>query len=322
MRSALIMFVVLSTLFSCAPSGDINDYSTYFYSKEDQTKDKEVSVTFFGVSTLLFDDGETQLFVDGFFSRPSARKVVFSKLATDEDLLKNIIAEYDLTKLKAVVTTHSHYDHALDAAILAKLTSAKLFGSISTLNLGRGENLPDSLLIEFAPNVPISVGDFKITVITGKHSPPKILNADLGEVINEPLVQPAKYYKWKEGGSYDFLIERGDLSFYVKPSPNYVEGALDSIRSDVLFLGTGSIGDQNDLFKQNFYDQTAGKLKPSLLVPIHWDNFLKKDYKNLQMMPYYMDRGKRTFDYLIKRTDEDNIDFKILLGGETMTFFQ
>ena len=95
-------------------------------------------MTFFGVSTLLFDDGETKLFVDGFFSRPSASKVIFSKLSTDKTLIKEIIEEYDLANLQGIVTTHSHYDHALDAAMLARLTTCKLFGSISTLNLGRG----------------------------------------------------------------------------------------------------------------------------------------------------------------------------------------
>ena len=30
-----------------------------------------VTVTWFGVTTLLFDDGDTQLLIDGFFSRPS-----------------------------------------------------------------------------------------------------------------------------------------------------------------------------------------------------------------------------------------------------------
>ena len=30
-----------------------------------------VTATWFGVTTLLFDDGDTQLLIDGFFSRPS-----------------------------------------------------------------------------------------------------------------------------------------------------------------------------------------------------------------------------------------------------------
>ena len=34
---------------------------------------------------------------------------------------------------------HSHHDHALDVAYIAKRTGARVYGSDSTLNLARGE---------------------------------------------------------------------------------------------------------------------------------------------------------------------------------------
>src|SRR5262245_60869304 len=43
----------------------------------------EVKVTFLGTTTLLFDDGETQLMIDGFFSRPPMAKVALSPIETD-----------------------------------------------------------------------------------------------------------------------------------------------------------------------------------------------------------------------------------------------
>ena len=36
-----------------------------------------VTVTWLGVTTLLFDDGDTQVLIDGFFSRPSLADIVF-----------------------------------------------------------------------------------------------------------------------------------------------------------------------------------------------------------------------------------------------------
>jgi hypothetical protein len=35
-----------------------------------------VTVTWLGVTTLLFDDGETQILIDGFFSRPSITDIL------------------------------------------------------------------------------------------------------------------------------------------------------------------------------------------------------------------------------------------------------
>ena len=35
------------------------------------TDETRLTITWYGVATLLFDDGETQVLIDGFFSRPS-----------------------------------------------------------------------------------------------------------------------------------------------------------------------------------------------------------------------------------------------------------
>ena len=285
----LLSFTLLIIFFpGCAPSGDIEDYRAYFHDDQRPLKSKEFSVTYFGVSALLIEDGESQIMIDGFFTRPSASKVVFGKLSTDDELLDTIIRQYHMKSLDAVLVNHGHYDHALDAATLAKKTSAKLYGSRSVVNLGRGENMAESDLFEFEAGDEIRIGDFKVNVIAGKHSPTKVLNADLGEVIAEPLKQPARYTKYKEGGTFDFLISKGDFKIFVKPSPNFIEGALKDYDADVAFLATGSIGTQNKDFINQYYKETVGALHPKLLIPIHWDNFLKADSRNLVMMPWYM----------------------------------
>jgi L-ascorbate metabolism protein UlaG (beta-lactamase superfamily) len=103
-----------------------------------------LKVTFFGTSTLLFDDGVSQIIVDGFFSRPKTGKVAFGKIRSNEKVIRAMIAKYQLHRLKAIFVCHSHYDHALDAPLLSQLTGAKLYGSYSTLNLGKGENLSEN----------------------------------------------------------------------------------------------------------------------------------------------------------------------------------
>ena len=43
-----------------------------------------VGVTFLGVASLLIDDGSTAVLTDGFFSRPSLRRVALGTIAPDE----------------------------------------------------------------------------------------------------------------------------------------------------------------------------------------------------------------------------------------------
>ena len=66
------------------PATPITAYREYVL-KDDaaERKDGAVRVTFLGTTTLLFDNGQTQLIIDGFLSRPSFKQVTTEEIATD-----------------------------------------------------------------------------------------------------------------------------------------------------------------------------------------------------------------------------------------------
>ncbi len=300
-------------------SGDINRYRDHFLKEDDAPpKDGTVRVTFLGVSTLLFDDGETQLMTDGFFTRPSLLQVGRGKLATDTKIVDAALKRAGVEHLKAVFVAHSHIDHAFDVPYVCRKTGAKLHGSASTLNIGRGGDLKDEQMVQFELGKDYAVGKFTVTVLKGKHSPAiKGINDDLGQTIDQPLKQPASFRDYKEGGSFDFLIKHGENTIYVNPAANYVEGALDKIRADVVFLSVGSLDAQTDEFRNAFYDQTVGKVKPKLVIPIHWDSFFLPLNDRLEAMGDV----SVSFDFLLKRLKTDGIRFGILQGFQGVTLF-
>ena len=208
-------------------ASDIDQYRNYLLkSSSEEPKDGAVRVTFLGTAALLFDDGETQILVDGFFSRPSLLSVA-GKIETNKKIVDAVLKREKMDRLKALFVTHSHYDHSFDAAYIAKTTKAKLYGSASTLNVGRGGDVPEDQLVQFEPGKEYKIGQFTVAVVKSKHSPPiKGINDDLGQTIDKPLRQPASFKDYKEGGSFDILIQRGGHSMLVKPSANYVEGRL------------------------------------------------------------------------------------------------
>src|SRR5512146_1160588 len=114
-----------------APSGDLDDYARYNLPRNDGApKDGAVKVTFLGTTTLLFDDGESQLLVDGFLTRPSFWKVVTgSPLETDTTAVNRALSRARVERLKALYVAHSHYDHVLDVAYIVQRTHAHLYGS-------------------------------------------------------------------------------------------------------------------------------------------------------------------------------------------------
>ena len=52
-----------------------------------------MKVTFFGTTTLLFDDGKDQIFFDVHFTRPSLMKYIFGSQGTDTALADQLLDE-------------------------------------------------------------------------------------------------------------------------------------------------------------------------------------------------------------------------------------
>ncbi|MBK7149231.1 MAG: MBL fold metallo-hydrolase [Bacteroidetes bacterium] len=317
----LLSGILLLGWIGTGPSGNIQAYEAYYINDTASPAPGNVKLTFFGVSTLLLDDGETQLLVDGFFTRPSFLKVLTTRVATRPQEVDRLLAQYHINRVAGVLVAHSHYDHAMDAAYVAHKTGATLYGSLSTLNIGRGGGLNEQQMVLFCAGKAMQVGAFSIRAIPSRHSPPTLVNNDLGQTIDAPLRQPARITEYVEGDSYDFYIVHRGKRIYIKPSAHYIAGALDTLRADVLLLGTGALARQPEAFKAEYYQHTVGALKPRVVIPLHWDNFLRPVSDNLEMMPGWMDHPAESFDYLIAKTKADGIAFKILQGGKGMMLF-
>ncbi len=319
--AALIVIGIVVVFIKTRPSGDISKYRNYYVDDTSTPNGNDVKVTFFGVSTLLFDDGETQILIDGFFSRPSMVKALFTKIKSDTAQIDRMIADYKMDKVRGIFVTHSHYDHAFDAAYTTKKTGATLYGSVSTLNIGRGGGVEEDHLSLYVPYREIPLGKFTVQVIPSKHSSGNAQKDD-GVIIDKPLTQPSKIKAYAEGGSFDFYIKHNGRSIYVKPSPNYVAGTLDSMRADVVFIGTATVAGQPLSWQDAYYEQTIGKLKPGLVIPLHWDNFFEPLSDNLVMLPRLAKASEKDFDIFIDKTRADKIDFKILQGTKSILLFK
>lgn len=303
--------------------GGIDQFRHYFLGDCDELPtDGAVKVTFLGTGTVLFDDGETQLMTDGFFSRPPLVQVAAARLRTDRRAVDLALKFAKVDRLKALFVAHSHYDHVLDAAYVVQQTGATLYGSASTLNVGWGGGLREEQIVLYEPGKELTFGQFTVTILRSIHSPPfPGINDDLGQTIDLPLRQPAHAREYKEGGTFDVLIRHGEQSMLVKPSANYIEGALDDVRADVLFLGTATLAAQTEAFQNTFYDQTVGQLRPQLVIPIHWDNFFRPLSDHLVAPASVVDDVPAAFDFLIDRLSADEIQFGILQGYQSVLLF-
>ncbi|MBP3869651.1 MAG: MBL fold metallo-hydrolase [Faecalicoccus sp.] len=245
-----------------------------------------MKITFFGTTTLLFDDGKYQILFDAHVTRPSLKKYVKgAEVVTNTQLCDHLIKVHKMNRLRAIFILHTHHDHVMDAPYIANQCNATIYGSMSAKNVALGGNVPEERTVVFEHGSSYSIGDFRIQILKSLHSKPNKLNDDLGQPITEPLIQPASLRAYKEGGSYDFYIEHGDKKYLIRPSFNYIKGQLDGFKADVLFLGVAGLAKAEKSMTDTFFEETVEKTEAKLVIPIHWDNFFSSlECPNMEML--------------------------------------
>lgn len=271
----------------------------------DATPISAITAQFAGVSTLLLSDGETTILTDGYFSRPSAMQLGFGKIAPKEEDVKWGIKRLGITTLDAILVVHSHFDHAMDAPLVSKLTGAPVYGSASTANICRGLDLPEQKIRILQENVSLQFGKFRVTPILSKHYEfpnPKVREAALGgnQEITEPLVPPVKQDAYKMGGAYTFYFEHPLGNFLLQSSAGWKEHTLDSIQADLVFLGVGGLGAQTETYQSEYFRQIVDQVNPREVILIHWDALTGSVQQPLQgevwLIDKLMGKTQETFD--------------------------
>ena len=271
-----------------------------------------LKVTFFGTTTLLFDDGKDQVLFDAHVTRPSLNKYIKNdKASTDTALCDQLISLHSIDRLRAIIISHTHHDHVMDAPYIANQCGAKIFGSESAKNVALGGNVPVDNIAVFEHGSCFSIGDFKITVLKSLHSKPNQFNNDLGQPITKPLVQPAGLREYKEGGSYDFYVEHKEKKIVIRPSFNYIEGQLDGICADVIFLGVAGLAKADPDMEKKFFAETVEKTGAKLVIPVHWDNFFSSLDHPIEDMPELLEKTDQVFFKLAKYCEAHDLNFLI-----------
>ena len=109
---------------------NLADYAGYFDAPA-ALDGAPLTVTWAGVTTLLIDDGESAVMTDGFFSRPSLAEVGLRSLSPSAPRIDGSLARIGVQRLEAVMPVHTHFDHAMDTAVVAERTGAKVVGGTS-----------------------------------------------------------------------------------------------------------------------------------------------------------------------------------------------
>jgi L-ascorbate metabolism protein UlaG (beta-lactamase superfamily) len=283
---------------------DIGRYAHRFSVPEAESS-APLSVTWLGVSTLLLDDGSSTLLTDGYFSRPSLARVALGKVSPSPARVDGCLARLKLTRLEAVVPVHTHIDHALDSALVADRTGARVVGGESAAKVGRGYGLAKDRIVVATSAEPIRLGAFDVTLIKSRHSPPDRFPGE----ITEPLIPPVKASAYRCGEAWSMLVHHrpSDRRLLIQGSAGFIKDSLAGQRADVVYLGVGQLGLQAEQYLVDYWTETVRTVGARRVVLIHWDDFFRPLSEPLRALPYAGDDLDVTMRILTSLAEQDGI---------------
>lgn len=283
---------------------DLAPYARFFDGPS-ATPQSPVTVTWAGVSTLLVDDGTSAVLTDGFFSRPTLPRVVLRKLAPSLPRIDGSLARLGVDRLEAVLPVHSHFDHAMDSAVVAERTGARLVGGSSTAQVGVGGGLSSDRIVTVTPGEAVTLGAYDVTLFESEHCPPDRFPG----IITEPVVPPVKVAAYKCGEAWSTLVHHrpSDRRLLIVGSAGAVPGALTGQRAEVVYLGIGQLGLQSEQYFETYWAETVRAVGARRVVLIHWDDFFRPLHEPLRALPYVGDDLDVSMRILARLAEQDGV---------------
>lgn len=313
-RAAIVVAAVLAVgaasaawLWRDRPSLDDIDWAPPVIAAASATD--SVTATWLGVTTLLFDDGETQLLIDGFFSRPSIKDIILGHPVTNDAATINYaLDEFRMRRLAAIIPAHSHFDHAMDVGAIANRTSASILGSESTLQIARGAGVPEDQTTLIETRKAYEFGQFTVTMLSSNH-------ASLGwrgsvvfpGSIDSPLALPQPVSAFREGGSYTIVIAHPQGTAIVQGSAGLPHGGLASFAADVVMLGVNGLESLGFDYAERYWHALVTTTGAQSVYPIHFDDFTRPFGETVVSARFLGDfeRTAEWFEALRNRWDND-----------------
>jgi L-ascorbate metabolism protein UlaG (beta-lactamase superfamily) len=285
-----------------------------------------VTVTWLGVTTLLFDDGETQILIDGFFSRPSLAEVVLRRpIENDAPQINYAMNEFRMRRLAAIIPVHSHFDHAMDVGAIANRSSASILGSESTAQVARGAGVSEDQITVVEAAASFEFGNFQVTLRPIGHAPIGWRGSvPFDGIIEEPLTMPQPISAWRMGGGFTIIIEHPQGTALVQGSSAYRKYDLQDVAADVVFLGVAQLESMGRDYAELYWQHTVTTTGSHSVYPVHFDDFTKP-FGEVVLPPKIIDNFETTAKWLLefqRRWDSDTSLFMPEFGKPIAIFSQ
>jgi L-ascorbate metabolism protein UlaG (beta-lactamase superfamily) len=250
-----------------------------------------VRVTYLGVNGFQFETDGHALLVDPYFSRVGLLSAALNQPIQSNPNRVAAGLKHVRPRVDAILVTHAHFDHLLDAPEIIRRTHGKLISGPTAVQLVESLGIsPNECQIVKSGSVR-NVGPWTIRVLTAQHdrlfgkvpfercAPVEIkapspqsspsgrgsrAAAGEGEILTK---QPVKASDWCVGEPLAFVIEAAGKRIYIDSGG--VPGAPPDSRTqdvDLAILGV-ALPDSRDRFAE-----AVKRLRPRYILPSHQDD--------------------------------------------------
>ena len=224
-----------------------------------------IRVTYLGVNGFQFETRDHALLVDPYFTRVGLLPAALNQRIQSD---RNRVAEglkHVRPHVDAVLVTHAHFDHLLDAPEIVRRTHARLVAGPTAVQLVESLGIRPNECQTVKPGSTREIGPWTIHVFSAQH------DRLFGKVPFEGKVNsakpPIKASDWSVGEPLAFVIEAAGKRIYIDSGG--VPGAPPNSRIkdvDLAILGV-ALPDSRQRF-----GEVVKQLRPRFVFPSHQDD--------------------------------------------------
>ncbi|HEY70032.1 MAG TPA: MBL fold metallo-hydrolase [Anaerolineae bacterium] len=235
--------------------------------ERERSLETNIKLRWLGVAGLELGLGSTVLAFDPFFTRPSLWQVAFGRMRPNADLAAAILPRCDY-----ILITHAHYDHLMDVPAVVEATSAEVYGSSNACRLLETLDVPRRQIREIAEGDRLVLGEVEIDVFQDEHRTIFGMRVACGSTRLD-IKQPLRFSDFRMDSCFSFHVRVGGRSLFLASGLN----SEFPQTADVLCLAP--FGRRRD------FENLLPRIRPRLVIPIHWDDFFRPLSRPLRMLP-------------------------------------